>query len=125
MLLQATLSDAADSEAAEQVVRTTRGELSGSGAIVGGVTATAVDTNDASIHDRTLIIPVVLLVILLILMLLLRSIVAPLILIATTVLSFGTALGVAALMFNRVFNFPGVDPAVPRYGFVFLCRTRH
>lgn len=120
MLLQATLSDAADSEAAEQVVRTTRGELSGSGAIVGGVTATAVDTNDASIHDRTLIIPVVLLVILLILMLLLRSIVAPLILIATTVMSFGTALGVAALMFNHVFNFPGVDPAVPLYGFVFL-----
>ena len=120
VLLQATLSVAADSEAAEQVVRTTRGELSGSDAIVGGVTATAVDTNDASIHDRTLIIPVVLLVILLILMLLLRSIVAPLILIATTVLSFGTALGVAALMFNHVFNFPGVDPAVPLYGFVFL-----
>lgn len=120
VLLQVTLSDAADSEAAEQVVRTTRGELSGTGAIVGGVTATAVDTNDASIHDRTLIIPVVLLVILLILMLLLRSIVAPLILIATTVLSFGTALGVAALMFNDVFNFPGVDPAVPLYGFVFL-----
>lgn len=47
-------------------------------------------------------------------------IVAPLILIATTVLSFGTALGVAALMFNHVFNFPGVDPAVPLYGFVFL-----
>lgn len=120
VLLQVTLSDAADSEAAEQVVRTTRGELSGTGAIVGGVTATAVDTNDASTHDRTLIIPVVLLVILMILMLLLRSIVAPLILIATTVLSFGTALGVAALMFNHVFNFPGVDPAVPLYGFVFL-----
>src|SRR5699024_254409 len=88
--------------------------------IVGGVTATAIDTNDASIHDRTLIIPVVLVVILLILMLLLRSVLAPLLLIATTVLSFGTALGVAALMFTHVFSFPGADPAVPLYGFVFL-----
>ncbi|MHA3723461.1 MMPL family transporter [Leucobacter sp. HY1910] len=120
VLLQATLSDAADSDAAEQTVREIRHELAGSGALVGGVTATAIDTNDASIHDRTLIIPVVLLVILVILMLLLRSIVAPLILIATTVLSFGTALGVAALVFNHVFDFPGADPAVPLYGFVFL-----
>lgn len=120
VLLQATLSDAADSAAAAQTVRELRQELDGTGALIGGVTATAIDTNDASIHDRTLIIPVVLLVILIILMLLLRSIVAPLILIATTVLSFGTALGVAALMFTHVFKFPGVDPAVPLYGFVFL-----
>ena len=120
VLLQATLSDAADSDAAEQTVRSIRSELAGTSALVGGVTATAVDTNDASIHDRTLIIPVVLIVILLILMLLLRSVLAPVILIATTVLSFGTALGVAALVFNHVFDFPGADPAVPLYGFVFL-----
>ncbi len=120
VLLQVTLTDAADSEAAEQTIRTARAELTDTGALIGGVTATAVDTNDASIHDRTLIIPVVLVVILVILMLLLRSVVAPLILIGTTVLSFGTALGVAALMFNHVFKFPGVDPAVPLYGFVFL-----
>lgn len=89
-------------------------------ALVGGVTATAIDTNDASIHDRNLIIPVVLVVILLILMLLLRSVLAPVILILTTVLSFGTALGVAALVFNGVFKFPGADPAVPLFGFIFL-----
>ena len=120
VLVQATLKDAADSDAAAEVVREIRSELANTGALVGGVTATAVDTNDASIHDRTLIIPIVLVVITLILMLLLRSIVAPLVLIATTVLSFGTALGVAALVFNEVFRFPGADPAVPLYGFVFL-----
>src|SRR5699024_9466109 len=37
-----------------------------------------------------------------------------------TVLSFGTALGVSALVFNHVFDFPGADPAVPLFGFVFL-----
>ena len=59
-------------------------------------------------------------VILVILMLLLRSIVAPLLLIGTVVLSFAAALGVSALVFNGVFGFPGADPAVPLFGFVFL-----
>lgn len=120
VLLQGTLTDAADSDAAAATVRDLRTELTGIDALVGGVTATAIDTNDASIHDRNLIIPVVLVVIMLILMLLLRSILAPVLLIITTVLSFGTAMGVSALVFNGVFDFPGADPAVPLYGFVFL-----
>src|SRR5690606_10274682 len=102
-----------------ETVRALRGEV-GDDVLIGGVTATAIDTNDASIHDRNLIIPVVLAVILVILMLLLRSILAPILLMATTVLSFGTALGVAAVLFTHVFQFPGADPAVPLYGFVFL-----
>ena len=120
VLLQATLTDAADSDAAAATVRGMRAELAGTGVLVGGVTATAVDTDDASIHDRTLIIPVILGVILLILMLLLRSVLAPVLLIATTVLSFGTAMGVSAVVFNGIFGFPGADPAVPLFGFVFL-----
>lgn len=120
VLLQATLTDAADSAAAAETVRDLRVELAGTDALVGGVTATAIDTNDASIHDRNLIIPLILVVILLILMLLLRSVVAPVLLILTTVLSFGTAMGVSALVFNGVFNFPGADAAVPLFGFVFL-----
>jgi len=122
VLIQATLSDAADSPAASQTVREIRQELTDAApsALVGGVTATAVDTTDASIDDRNLIIPIILVVILLVLMLLLRSILAPILLILTTVLSFGTAMGISALMFNHVFNFPGADPAVPLYGFVFL-----
>ena len=122
VLLQGTLTDAADSAAAEQTVRELRAAFAADGtdALVGGVTATAIDTNDASIHDRTLIIPIVLLVILVILMLLLRSVVAPVLLVLTTVVSFGTALGVSALVFDFVFDFPGADPAVPLYGFVFL-----
>lgn len=119
VLLQATLTDAADSAEAERTIREVRTQLDGLG-IVGGVTATAIDTNDASIHDRNLIIPVVLAVILLILMLLLRSILAPILLIATTVISFGTALGISALVFNGIFQFPGADAAVPLFGFVFL-----
>jgi RND superfamily putative drug exporter len=53
-------------------------------------------------------------------MLLLRSLLAPVLLIGTVILSFATALGVSALVFNEVLGFPGADPAVPLYGFVFL-----
>ncbi|WP_424936005.1 MULTISPECIES: MMPL family transporter [Bacteria] len=120
ILLQATLRDAPDSDEAADTVLLLRDALAPTGAIVGGATATSVDTDRASIHDRTLIIPIVLGVILIILMLLLRSILAPILLMLTTVLSFGSALGVAALMFNGVFRFPGADPAVPLFGFVFL-----
>ncbi|HWL77709.1 MMPL family transporter [Microbacterium sp.] len=124
VLLIGTLTDAADSTAADDTVRDLRVALDdafGDGAtLVGGVTATDVDTIDTSIRDRTLIIPVVLVVILAILMLLLRSVVAPVILILSVIVSFGAALGVSALVFNNVFDFPGADPAVPLYGFVFL-----
>lgn len=122
VLLQATLTDAADSDAAEQTVRNLRTDLDRSGAstLVGGVTATAIDTNDTSLRDRNVIIPLVLAVILVILMVLLRAVVAPLVLVATTVLSFGATMGVSALVFDTIFRFPGADPAVPLFGFVFL-----
>ena len=124
VLLIGTLTDAADSVAAEETVRDLRASLDealGAGtALVGGVTATDIDSNDTSIRDRTIIIPVVLLVILLILMLLLRAILAPVLLILSVILSFGAALGVSALVFNHVLGFPGADPSVPLYGFVFL-----
>jgi len=122
VLLQGTLADAADSDAAARSVTDLRSALSSAApsALVGGVTATAVDTDGASIHDRNLIIPIVLLVIAIILMILLRSILASVLLILTTVLSFGTAMGVSALVFNVIFQFPGADASVPLYGFVFL-----
>ncbi|MGB3414304.1 MAG: efflux RND transporter permease subunit [Microbacteriaceae bacterium] len=119
VLIQATLNDVADGSAAEETVRGLRAEL-GDTALIGGPTAVAIDTKDTSIHDRNLIIPIILIVILLILIVLLRSILAPVLLILTTVISFGTALGVSALVFNGIFNMSGADPVVPLFGFVFL-----
>jgi len=124
VMLVGTLADEADSLAAEDTVRALRADLAaGLGedvALVGGSTAIDVDTNDTSIRDRTVIIPVILVVVLLILMLLLRAVLAPLLLILSVVVSFAAALGVSALVFTHVFDFPGADPAVPLYGFVFL-----
>ena len=67
-----------------------------------------------------MIIPLVLLVVFLILLALLRAVVAPVILIATVVLSFGAALGISALLFEYVFGFAGSDPGFPLFAFVFL-----
>ena len=61
-----------------------------------------------------------LLVILLVLAVLLRALIAPLLLIATVVLSFAATLGVCALVFNHVFGFAGADPSFPLFAFVFL-----
>jgi len=87
---------------------------------VGGNTAINLDIQRAAAHDRNLIIPVVLAVVFIILALLLRAIVAPVMLIATVVLSFGAALGVSALVFNNLFNFGGADTSFPLFVFVFL-----
>jgi RND superfamily putative drug exporter len=122
VMLQLTLKDKADSLEAERAVTDLRASLHSvdSSIVVGGQTATALDSNLTGTRDRNLIIPVVLVVITLILMVLLRSVVAPLLLTLTTLLSFGTALGVSSLLFNHVLGFPGSDPSVPLYGFVFL-----
>ncbi|MFE5342879.1 MMPL family transporter [Isoptericola sp. NPDC056578] len=89
-------------------------------ALVGGAAAERLDTQLAGQHDLRVIVPVVLAVILLILVLLLRSVLAAVLLMAANVLSFGFALGVSALVFNHVLDFPGADPAVPLYAFCFL-----
>ena len=57
---------------------------------------------------------------LVILALLLRAVVAPLILIATVILSFAAALGLSVLAFQHVFGFAGADNAMPLFAFVFL-----
>ncbi|GAA3666407.1 RND superfamily putative drug exporter [Lentzea atacamensis] len=119
--VEATLKDAPDSDAAVATVERIRAAVHGIGdAKVGGQTATLLDTRTTSEHDRLLIIPIVLVVIFLVLALLLRSLLAPVLLIATVVLSFAATMGVSALVFNHVFDFPGSDPVVPLFGFVFL-----
>ncbi|MHA7306208.1 MMPL family transporter [Arthrobacter sp. TMN-49] len=122
VLINATLKDQADSEAAEQVVVELRDTLPvvDASVLVGGVSAIALDTNVTAQSDLKKIVPLVLLVILMVLIVLLRSVVAPLLLIGTVVLSYGATMGVSALVFNHVFGFPGADATVPLFGFVFL-----
>lgn len=121
-LISVTLADAADSDEAKQTIVALRDAVHqvNSQALVGGTTATQLDTNATAQADLYKIIPTTLGAIFVILMLLLRSVLAPLLLMITTVLSYGTAMGVSALVFNNVFNYVGADPSVPLFGFVFL-----
>ena len=121
--LEATMTVPPDSSAAYTLVdhiRTTVHAIPGADAKVGGGTAINKDVGSAAARDRNLLIPLILGVVLLILGVLLRAIVAPLVLIATVVLSFGTALGLSALFFKHVFGFAGADTSVPLFVFVFL-----
>jgi len=122
VLIIATLSAVADSSQGTQTVVNLRALLRNiePQAVVGGITAVTLDTNNTARADLKKIIPIVLAVILLILILLLRAIIAPLILIFSVILSFSASLGVSALVFNHLFHFPGSDPSVPLFGFIFL-----
>ncbi|MFE9692429.1 MMPL family transporter [Micromonospora sp. NPDC005806] len=118
-----TLNAAPDSPAAFDTVDRVRDRVHavpGADAKVGGNTAINLDLQRAARYDRNLIIPIVLVVVLVILALLLRAIVAPLVLVATVVLSFGAALGASALVFRHVFGFGGADSSLPLFVFVFL-----
>jgi len=88
--------------------------------LIGGPTAIEFDVRDAAGWDSLVIPPIVLLVVLLILIALLRAVVAPLILIGTVILSFLAALGVGYFAFDVIFGFPGSDPSLPLFAFVFL-----
>ncbi|WP_326674118.1 MMPL family transporter [Streptomyces sp. NBC_01257] len=121
--IDATLEDDADSDAAKATVqrlRTAVHGVTGADALVGGYTAQQYDTQETAERDRGIIVPVVLVIILLILMGLLRSVLVPVLLVATVGLNFLATLGVSALVFKHVFGFSGTDASVPLYGFVFL-----
>ncbi|HSV40153.1 MAG TPA: MMPL family transporter [Nocardioidaceae bacterium] len=121
--IEATLSGDVAAQATFDVVENVRDvvhAVPGADALVGGWSAIYLDTKVAANEDNVLIIPIILVVVLLILIVLLRAVLAPVILLATVVLSFGAALGISALLFENVFGFAGSDPGFPLFAFVFL-----
>jgi RND superfamily putative drug exporter len=115
-----TAVDGPQANAAVRALRDRVHDVSGANAIVGGNTATTLDVNDASAHDVKVVIPIVLVVVLIILGVLLRAIFAPILLMVTVVLSYLSALGLASLIYDWGFDFPGSDPSLPLFAFIFL-----
>ncbi len=89
------------------------------GALVGGSDATARDASAAAGHDRLVVIPAILVVVLAVLYVLLRSALAPLVLVAVTVLSALAALGLGGWASVHLFGFPALDNTAPL--FAVLC----
>lgn len=111
------------SEAAYASISRLRADLravAGDTVLVGGPTAEEADLRAATERDTKLLIPLVLLVVFAILVLLLRALVAPVVLMATVVLSFVAALGGSLLLFELFADFPGEDPSYPLLAFIFL-----
>ncbi|HEV7419216.1 MAG TPA: MMPL family transporter, partial [Mycobacterium sp.] len=91
-----------------------------SGALVGGSDAQALDARDAARRDQRVVIPAILLVVLVVLYVLLRAALAPLILVAVTVLSALAALGVGGWISVHVVGFPALDNTTPLFAVLFL-----
>ena len=122
VVVNAVTEAGSDTQAAVDVVRDVREVVhdTSADAVVGGAAAERLDLQDTAQRDLRIIVPTVLAVILVVLIMLLRAVVAPVLILLANVLSFGASLGVAALLFNNVFGFPGADPSVVLYAFVFL-----
>lgn len=122
VLITATSAYSPDSNKSFNLINQLRSNLPkiNANVLVGGNSAVQLDTNNAAKHDLRLIIPLVLIVIFIILMLLLRSIVAPILLILSVMISYAATISISAIVFNNIFHFPGADPSVPLFGFIFL-----
>ena len=116
------LDDGPDSQAARATVERMRAALDDAGvtAYVGGTSAEAVDLSGASTRDRWVIFPVILALVLGALLLLLRSVVAPILLVATVLGTYVAAMGAGWWLFTGVFGFSGVDEGMPLLAFLFL-----
>ena len=90
------------------------------GTIVGGTEARGVDAADAASRDRGVIFPIIFVLVLLALLVLLRSVVAPIILVGTVILTFLAAVGASWWIFTKVFGFTALDVGAPLYTFLFL-----
>jgi RND superfamily putative drug exporter len=101
------------------VIRDLRGRL-GPGALVGGDPAVQYDITQSARRDDLVVIPLVLAVTLVVIALLLRAIVAPLVLVAATALSFGASFGLSSLLWRYGLGYSGVEAQLPLYIFVFL-----
>jgi putative drug exporter of the RND superfamily len=89
-------------------------------ALVGGGSATQYDFDQAIESDLELIAPIALVVIAVILAILLRALVAPLVLIASVIVSFLCTLGISVLFIRFVVGDAGFDASIPTFAFIFL-----
>jgi len=88
--------------------------------LVGGDTAIEMDTKAAIDADVRWLAPVSIIAIFLILILLLKSIIAPLYLVFSVIVSFGATFGLSVFAFQQIFGHPGVAYQNGVWMFIFL-----
>jgi RND superfamily putative drug exporter len=95
-------------------------DLRAPGSLLGGNPAISYDIARAAGRDTKVLMPLVLVIILLVVALLLRALVAPVLLVATTALSFAASFGLSNLLWRDGLGYGGIVPELPLYIFIFL-----
>lgn len=85
-----------------------------------GETAKQADTRSVNNRDTIVIVASITILITILLALQTRSIIAPLYMILTIILSYFTALGVSTFFFKNVFGYDAISYRIPVYLFIFL-----
>jgi putative drug exporter of the RND superfamily len=88
--------------------------------LVGGGSAVNYDFDKANKRDLSLVAPIALALIAVILGILLTSVVAPLVLIASVIVSFLGTIGLSMLFIRFVAGDAGIDSSLPTFAFIFL-----
>ncbi|GAB7046525.1 MMPL family transporter [Catenuloplanes indicus] len=110
----------AEADQAVRDIRATLAGIPGAEALVGGASAADLDQRDANIRDDKVIVPLVMAVVLLVLMVLLRSLLAPVLLLLTVIVSYAASLGAATLLLTHGLDMRALDAGVPLLSFLFL-----
>ena len=95
-------------------------DIAGTRILVGGESAVQADTKASIDADIKWLAPVSLLAILIVLVLLLKSIVAPLYLVFSVIVSFGATFGLSVFAFQQIFGHSGVAYSNGVWMFIFL-----
>ncbi|MGW3601186.1 MMPL family transporter [Micromonospora sp. NPDC005161] len=120
--IAAVLAHTPDSDAALDTVNRLRAAVHAvpsAQALVGGDTAYLLDEERTVGRDNRVVVPLVLAVVFVILVLLLRALVAPLLLLASVVLSYAAAMGAAGLILDAM-GYPKLFVGIPLQTFLFL-----
>lgn len=119
LVLRVTPTGTKGFDAIEEL-RQASAQVAGVHVFIGGPTAQDLDTAAASHHDTWVIVPAVLAVVLVVLWLVLRSLLGPVLIVLTVVVTWAASLGFMSLVFAPLLHLPGTDPTVPLLTFVFL-----
>lgn len=96
------------------------GDTNGARVLIGGESAIQADTKASIDADIKWLAPVSLIAIFLVLVLLLKSIMAPIYLVFSVIVSFGATFGLSVLAFQQIFSHSGVAYANGVWMFIFL-----
>lgn len=109
------------SEVKEAVKRATRDtKLENAVVAVGGITSTNADLSSVSSDDYSRTVVMMLIGISIILVFLFRSLLMPIYIIGSLILTYFTSMAINEMIYTNIFDYTGISWAVPFFGFVIL-----